>query len=461
MNSIVYPKRDSLTSRLQQLSRRPFVRNVLAVTTGTAAAQVATVIFAPIVARQYGPAAFGALGAFTAVLGVLSPVASLTYPIAMVLPKDDADARGIAKLSVLIALAVSGVLAIAFAAGGDMLARMLGLSTIRSYLMLLPLAVFLSALMQVAEQWRIRKKQFRTTARVAVLQSLILNGSKVGIGSFYPFASVLIVLTTLGNGLYALMLAVGMRSTLVADSPETPRRSLPALARMHYDFPLYRAPQVCINAASQSLPVLMLASFFGPAAAGFYSLGRTVMSMPIRLIGKSVGDVFYPRFTEAAHKGQPLGPLILKATGFLAAAGVAPFALVVAIGPWLFRLVFGENWAVAGDYARWLAIWLYFGFLNRPSVAAIATLGMQRFFLGFEVVSLILRGAVIWTAFHWFHSDVLAVAAFCIVGALLNAFLVVATIVACRNTGAGAVLPRFQVAQARASEPSDPQEATR
>jgi O-antigen/teichoic acid export membrane protein len=194
---------------------------------------------------------------------------------------------------------------------------------------------------------------------------------------------------------------------------------------------------VCINAASQSLPVLMLASFFGPAAAGFYSLGRTVMSMPIRLIGKSVGDVFYPRFTEAAHKGQPLGPLILKATGFLAAAGVAPFALVVAIGPWLFRLVFGENWAVAGDYARWLAIWLYFGFLNRPSVAAIATLGMQRFFLGYEVASLVLRGAVIWIAFRVFHSDLLAVAAFCIIGALLNAFLVAATIVACRNTGAG------------------------
>src|SRR3569832_2124730 len=90
MHSLADPKLDSVAARLQQLARRPFVRNVIALTTGTAAAQVVTVIFAPLVARQYGPAAFGALGAFTAVLGVLAPGASLTYPIAMVLPKDDA-----------------------------------------------------------------------------------------------------------------------------------------------------------------------------------------------------------------------------------------------------------------------------------------------------------------------------------------------------------------------------------
>jgi O-antigen/teichoic acid export membrane protein len=437
VNSIAYPKQDTLPARLMQLARRPSVGNVLAATTGTAAAQVVTMVFAPVVARQYGPAAFGAVGAFMAVLGVLAPVASLTYPIAMVLPRSDADARGIARLSLLIALCVSVLLAAVFGASGDALARLLGLESIRSYLMLLPLAVFLSAWMQVAEQWRIRKKQFRTAARVAVLQSLIVNASKVGVGAFYPVASVLVVVSTLANGLYALMLGIGMRSTLATGAEAGAPRSLRQLARDHYDFPLYRAPQVCINAASLSLPVLMLSSLFGPAAAGCYALGRTVMSMPIRLIGKSVGDVFYPRFTEAAHKGQPLGSLILRATGFLAAAGLVPFAIVMVSGPWLFALVFGPDWLVAGEYARWLALWLYFGFLNRPSVAAIATLGMQRFFLFYEVVSLVLRAAVIWGAFHWYHSDVLAVAAFCILGAGLNAFLVAATIAACRGSGDG------------------------
>lgn len=438
MNSIAFPKQDSLRARLQELARRPFVRHVLAATTGTAAAQLVSVAFAPAVARMYGPAAFGALGTFAAALGVVAPVASLTYPIAMVLPRSDADAVGIAKLSMLIGLGVSLLLALAFALAGDPLARLLGLSAVRDYLMLLPLAVLLSAWMQVMEQWRIRKKQFRTAARVAVLQALIQNTAKVGVGWFHPVAAVLIVITALANGLYAFLLGLGMRGTWAASgAQEAPRRSLAELAREHHDFPLYRAPQVCINAASQGIPVLMLAGLFGASAAGFYALGRTVMSMPIRLIGKSVGDVFYPHFTEAAHKRQPLAPPILRATGFLAAAGLLPFAAMAAFGPWLFALVFGQEWVVAGEYARWLAIWLYFGFLNRPSVAAMATLGMQRFFLGYEVASLILRAGAVWAAFRLFHSDVAAVAAFCIVGAMLNAFLVAATIVACRSASGG------------------------
>lgn len=71
------------------------------VATGTAGAQAITMGFAPIITRLYGPEAFGLLGTFSAILAVLTPMAALTYPIAIVLPKDHADAKGLAKLSTL------------------------------------------------------------------------------------------------------------------------------------------------------------------------------------------------------------------------------------------------------------------------------------------------------------------------------------------------------------------------
>src|SRR5699024_11373617 len=67
--------------------------------------------------------------------------------------------------------------------------------------------------------------------------------------------------------------------------------SIKETAKKHYDFPLYRAPEELISTLSQNLPVLLLTSFFGPAAAGFYSIGRTVLSMPSRLIGKAIGEI--------------------------------------------------------------------------------------------------------------------------------------------------------------------------
>lgn len=79
----------TVSNTLIELSRRPFVRNVLAVVTGTATAQAITIAFAPVITRLYGPESFGQLGAFMALLNVLAPIAALTYPIAIVLPKKD------------------------------------------------------------------------------------------------------------------------------------------------------------------------------------------------------------------------------------------------------------------------------------------------------------------------------------------------------------------------------------
>ena len=424
----------TLAHTLNDLRQRPFVRNVLAVATGAAAAQAITIAFAPLITRMYGPEAFGQLGAFLALLSMLSPAAALAYPIAIVLPKEDREAMEVAQLSLLLACLVSILIATFLFFTADKVLPVLGLDTVSSLVMLIPVAMFFSACMQVAEQWLIRKGKFSVTARVSILQSLLLNISKTGIGVFHPVASVLIGLAVAGRALHAFMLAAGAGLFAGQSLPKIDIQELLKRARVHADFPLYRAPQILLNALSQSLPIMLLASLFGPASAGFYALARTVMAVPSTLIGKSVSDVFYPRFTEAVHAGEELSGLIVKATAALAIVGLAPYGLVMVFGPDLFAWVFGSEWQGAGAYAQWLACWLFFGFINRPSVAAIAALSLQRFFLGYEVVSVLARVIAICTGFFVFESDMIAVAAFCLVGALLNILLITITITACSRS---------------------------
>jgi O-antigen/teichoic acid export membrane protein len=183
-----------------------------------------------------------------------------------------------------------------------------------------------------------------------------------------------------------------------------------------------------INGMAQGLPVLMLASFSGPAAAGFYSLSKSVLAAPVLLIGKSVGDVFYPRIAEAAQRSEPVFPLLFKATAALAGVGCAPFILAVVFGPGLFAFVFGAEWVTAGEYARWLSLWLFFGFLNRPSVMTIQTLGLQGLFLVYEVVSVMLRVLALLVGFLVYSSDLVAVALFSLTGVLLNIVLIAVTL---------------------------------
>jgi O-antigen/teichoic acid export membrane protein len=423
-----------LIAKAKALTKSKFVRNVAIVASGTAGAQVITMAFAPLITRLYGPEAFGLLGIFMAILAVVTPMAALTYPIAIVLAKGDAEAKGLAKLSMLLAVGLAVIALVLILLWGEVLAQRLSVDPISQYFWLIPFAMLFAALHQVLEQLLIRHKQFKVTARVAVIKSVLLNGAKVGAGLWYPLAVVLIFLQTLASGLHAVLLWLGLRRAGQFTGGAIGRSSsIKALAHKYRDFPMFRAPEVTIGAASQGLPVLMLAALFGPASAGFYTLGRTIMGIPAGLIGKSVGDVFYPRISEAANNREPLYPLVKKATLLLAAVGAVPFALVMAFGPSLFTLVFGAEWTTAGDYARWLALWMFFMFANNPSVKAIPVVKAQAFQLVFAIVTITLRLGALAAAYYMYQSDLAAVVAFSVLGALLNIVLVGVVLKKCKN----------------------------
>ncbi len=396
--------------------------------------------FAPLITRLYNPEAFGLLGTFMSILAIAAPLATLSYHIAIVLPKSDVDAINLAKLSAGLSFFMAVVVTVILLLTKEWIITLFNLQSIADFLLLIPLAMLFSASHQILQQWFIRKKQFKITARAMVIQSLITNFAKAVIGWFYPIASALIILFTIDKALHATLLYLNINQSVphtasqkLANSNsdgEIKRQisSIKALAKQHKDFPLYRTPQIVINALSQSLPVLILANFFGSASAGFYALGKVVMGMPITLLSQSVGDVFYPRITEAAHNQEDLFRLILKATLLLTAIGFIPFASVVIFGPWLFSFIFGSEWVTAGEYAQWLALWLFFMFINRPSVVALPVISEQAWLFYYELFSTGTKVIALGVGSYYFKDDLIAVALFCIVGIIAYLYLILRTI---------------------------------
>lgn len=401
----------------KRLTTSKFARNVAIVATGTAGAQAITMAFSPIITRLYGPEAFGVLGTFMAILTVLTPLAALSYPIAIVLPKRDVDAIVLAKLSLGIAVVMSLLTAFILLLFKGPIVSAFNLQAVEPFILLLPLAMLFSAAMAVMSQWVIRKKLFKVKAKVAVLQALWLNSAKAGLGLLSPLAAVLIVLATLGNALHALMLWAGIRKSSHSCYMDIGQAGYePAIAKTlawrHRDFAYYRTPQIVLNAVSQSMPVLMLAGFFGTAVAGFYALARMALEVPSHLIGKSVADVFYPKFVEVLHAGQSGRAMLIKACLALLGVGAIPYIFISMLGPDVFRLVFGEEWVIAGEFASWMSIWLLSVLVSRPVISAIPALELQKEFLLFEIVSLLTRGLAISISFFVFSSAIIAVALF-------------------------------------------------
>lgn len=433
IETVIKKGRKGIMKKLAGKIKHPFIRNVLIMVSGTAAAQVIAMLLSPVITRLYGPENYGIMGTFVSMIGIFVPVAALTYPIAIVLPEDDRDARGIAHLSVFVTLAMTVLSAFIFIIFREPVIEVFNIEEIGSYLFLIPVAIFFGGLLQVMEQWLIRTKQFQVSARTSVVQALLVHGGKAGFGFIYPHALVLVLFSTVQDGLRSFLM---YRLSRRAGKPLTfnllqYRPALKKLAKKHYDFPVFRAPQVFLNAVSQSIPVLMLTSLFSPAAAGFYSIGRTVLNVPSALIGKSVGDVFYPRISEAANCGEPLTRLVRKATLSLAFVGLVPYGLVILFGPWLFAFVFGSEWTLAGEYARWLSLWILFAFMNQPSVRALPVLHAQSFHLVFTIFQLAIRILALAAGYFLFKSDLTAVALYGITGAMLNLLLIVITLRLC------------------------------
>jgi O-antigen/teichoic acid export membrane protein len=225
--------------------------------------------------------------------------------------------------------------------------------------------------------------------------------------------------------LHASMLAYGGKK---ADGNNRKNNKVHApiwhLAKIYYDFPLYRSPQNFLHSVSQSLPVLMLTAFFGPASAGFYVLCTRVVGMPSQLVAKAVGDVFYPRISEAAHNRENLGGLILKATAALAGLAIFPFGILAIFGPLLFAFVFGKEWSVAGQYAQWLALYMFLNFVNKACVVAIPVLALQGFLLSYEMTAIAVRVIGLTLGFYVYHSALIAIALFSIAGFIMYIFLI-------------------------------------
>ncbi|MFS0788249.1 oligosaccharide flippase family protein [Shouchella sp. 1P09AA] len=418
-----------MSKLIQKIMRNGFLKKVTMVASGTAIAQLIAILSTPIVARLYGPEIMGVFGAFVAMANMLTKVSGLTYPVSIVLPKRDNHAKLLIQGSLCISIIIAFILLLLIIFFNEQISNLFNLQEIQSYLFLIPLIVVFSVMLQVSEQWLIRVQKFKLTAKATILKSLVVNSSKVGIGLFHPVAIVLILLNVLNDVIHTLVIMNGLKPNIKKNLKLNRLKfiKIKVLLLKYKDFPLYRAPQELINGISTNLPVLLLTSFLGPVYAGYYTITRTVMKVPTELLSKSIGDVFYPHIVITAKNKKSIFKPLFRLTLGLSVLGIGIFGVVFVFGPSIFKLILGSEWLEAGYYARWLSIWFFFVFINRPSTKAIPLLKIQGPFLVYEIISGILRLVAMTLGFIIYNNGLVAIIFLSLTSAFMNLLLIVMT----------------------------------
>jgi O-antigen/teichoic acid export membrane protein len=121
------------------------------------------------------------------------------------------------------------------------------------------------------------------------------------------------------------------------------------------------------------LPLFVITGVYGVASAGYFSIAERVVQIPISLLGSAISQVFLSVAADSKGSAE-LKLLVEKISSKLIHIGLPPAVLFFLTGPELFLYVFGENWRLAGEFAKWMTPWFFMQFISSPlSVVFVAT----------------------------------------------------------------------------------------
>jgi lipopolysaccharide exporter len=407
---------------LAGLRKSSFVRNVLVVMSGTAAAQAIGFALTPLISRLFSPSDFGVFGSFNAVSGVIAAGVTLEYSQAIMLPKEKADALNLFCVSCFVTSAIAFLCLAACLLAPRLLMSLMSAPS-AWFLVLLVLATLVNGINNSCQAWCVRVKAFKQTSVSQVIRSLSSNGAQVGFGLAKGGAAGLVISSVLADMLASLNLVRVLLSDLKTFRLDIRWGRMRQLANEYRDFPMYSASQNVINALSSGMPVLLLTHFYDIAVAGAYAFGASILVLPMGLILRSLRQVLFQKAGETQHEGGSLARLYVKTTAGLFALALLPSLVLVIWAPQLFTWIFGSQWLTAGEFATSLIIWLMFYFCNLPAVLFAKIIRIQRTIFFYDLVLLGARASALILGGLYLRAWQ-TIALFSLVGAVMNLFLI-------------------------------------
>ncbi|MBW6497763.1 MAG: oligosaccharide flippase family protein, partial [Bacteroidales bacterium] len=376
--------------------RREGIRNFLKLFSSSLLAQGLSLALSPLFARLFTPNDFGLVALYLGIFSVLSVLATAKYEQAIMLPRSDQAARSLFWLVQMISLAFALFVLLAVLLGGGFITTLSGNASLRPWLWFLPLSLLMHGLFQGATFYANRHKKFGVMAGSTLLHYSVLNGTRVVTGLLQTAFNGLLgaqIMAQVGSTFYMIM-----RSARKLFSPDD-ALSLERIshqARIYSGYPRYNMLLNFTNNLSGALPIFMFTRGFSAEVAGLYAFGYTFVFRPLSLFSQSTLQVLSQKIIEDYHQGRYVYPALKKLVLRFFALGIIPFTLLAIFAPAVFRLVFTEEYLLAGRFLQVLSPWLFAVFLTSPLSFVPELFFHQKKAMIIDIVLLVLRFLALW-----------------------------------------------------------------
>lgn len=355
----------------KDLFKNKFIKSITLLISGTVGSQLILLLASPVLTRIYSPDAFGVLALFISIIMIMSMLATFRYELSLPLPKNSSIATNLLFISASLSLITCSIIGFFIYFYGEIFFTRTGLQSFLDFAYLVPLGILVFSFYNIFIQFNIRKKNFSSIARAKIFQTLATLSIQI---LFYKFGAFPLLIGHIFGLFVGIILLFDIKR--FKNFKINFKKSL-ILLISYKRFPFFSTPAGFIRVGGLELPIIILTSFFNPAAAGLYALANRVLNAPISAIGNAVSQAFIPTAVESNRIGN-LDSLVNKIHRNLSIFAMPVTIILVFFSQEIFIFVFGLEWVDAGRYAQWMAPWLYVVFVSTPLTTLTTILDKQK-----------------------------------------------------------------------------------
>jgi O-antigen/teichoic acid export membrane protein len=387
------------------------LRNIITLAGGTITAQAVYLLSMPILTRQYTPEAFGIYTLFTAVNGLGLIFATGRYEYAILNGKDPGESREALWLVGTTAFVGSGTIFFGLLFlrwHANMLPVPMALvSKIANIpgtvLILCSLSIFFTAIYTGLYYWSNLNQQYRSMALSRVSGALANGCIAISLG-FWGAKSYGLIFGLMAGQVCNVLFLIHVAVKTDAVTPRPSMITILATGKNNINYPKYLIPSGLLERIGADAHFYFLTALFGTVSVGYLGLCQRAVALPSQLVGSAIGDVFKRTASESLRNNGECTSAFWQTLLISALIGFFPAILLFCWGPFLFSSFFGEQWRIAGEYARILSIPFYIGFIVSPVSSLFFLADKQRYDFWLQIFRLPLIIAGIFSGYVITHS---------------------------------------------------------
>lgn len=268
-------------------------KNMAKLLIGDGIARILGFVITPVLTRIYLPAEMGSLAVFTSFVAILIPFSTLRYPLLIPVLKDEKMAFSLSYATFLMLLCSTILLIISLFFFKSDIFSLFSVEELSDFWWLIPISFFSMGLYELFYQWAIRKKEFLLLSKSKILQKSIGSAVQIGLG-MARFGSLGLIIGSIFSEAGGLSLfARSFKKDICCNYRFVRWSRMKVILGKFVNYPVYRLPAQFLLSLSGKMPLLYFAWKFGAGMAGQVGLATTMLSIPVTLLGSSVGKAFY------------------------------------------------------------------------------------------------------------------------------------------------------------------------